>query len=115
MYAELDRMLNVGVIEESSSAWSTPVVLVHRPGKVRLDIDSRKLNKVKVDNAYPMPQICGMLSRLPKAEFITSSDLKDTFQQILLGPSSNYKTTFTVPGIPLNLFVVMPFGLLDCH
>ena len=44
MYAELDRMLELGVIETSNSAYSSPVVLVRKPGKNRLCLDSRKIN-----------------------------------------------------------------------
>jgi len=47
--------------------------------KVRLCIDSRKVNAVTVKEAYPMPLTEGILSRLPKAEYITSLDLKDYF------------------------------------
>ncbi|KAH8295523.1 hypothetical protein KR054_004614, partial [Drosophila jambulina] len=40
LYAEVDRMLAMGVIEESQNAWSSPVVLVQKPGKVRLCLDA---------------------------------------------------------------------------
>lgn len=88
MFEELDRMLSLGVIEESESAWSSPVVLVRNLGKVRLCLDSRKVNKLTQKDAYPMPIIDGILSRLPKAEYITSLDLKDAYWQIPLEPSS---------------------------
>lgn len=113
MFDELDRMLALGVIEESDSAWSSPVVLVRKPGKVRLCIDSRKVNEVTRKDAYPMPLIAGILSRLPKAEFITSLDLKDAYWQIPLDPKSRDKTAFTVPGRALYQFTVMPFGLTN--
>ena len=113
MYTELDRMLQLGVIEESNSPWSSPVVIVQKPGKVRLCIDSRKVNGVTIKNAYPKPQIDGILSRLPKAQYITSIDLKDAYWQIPLEFSAREKTAFTVPGRPLYQFTVMPFGLCN--
>lgn len=113
IYAELDRMLELGVIEESNSAWSSPVVLHRKPNKNRLCLDSRKLNSVTVGDAYPLPNIDGILSRLPKAQYITALDLKDAFWQIPLDPKSREKTAFTVPGRPLYHYTVMPFGLCN--
>ncbi|CAD7089964.1 unnamed protein product [Hermetia illucens] len=113
LYEEIDRMLALGVIEESQSAWSSPVTLVVKPGKVRLCLDARKVNSVTVKDAYPLPLIEGIFSRLPKARFITSLDLKDAFWQIPLDEASKDKTAFTVPGRPLYQFVTMPFGLCN--
>lgn len=113
IYTELDRMLALDVIEESESPWSSPIVLVRKPGKIRLCLDSRKVNSVTVKDAYPLPNIDGILSRLPKAEYITSLDLKDAFWQIPLDKSSKDKTAFSVPGRPLYHYKVMPFGLCN--
>ncbi|XP_030385488.1 uncharacterized protein LOC115632467 isoform X1 [Scaptodrosophila lebanonensis] len=113
LYAEIDRMLEQGVIEESDSAWSSPVVLVQKPGKFRICLDSRKVNAVSRKDAYPLPQIDGILSRLPKAMFISSLDLKDAYWQIPLDVSSRDKTAFTIPGRPLYQYKVMPFGLTN--
>lgn len=60
-----------------------------------------------------MPIIEGLLSRLPKAEYITSLDLIDAYWQIPLEASSREKTVFSVPGRPLYQFTVMPFGLTN--
>lgn len=113
MYAEIDRMLSLGVIEEADSAWSSPIVMVTKPGKVRICLDCRKINSFTEKDAYPLPQISGILSRLPKAEYITSLDLKDAYWQVPLEQQSRDKTAFTVPGRPLYQFKVMPFGLCN--
>lgn len=110
---EIDRMLELGVIEESNSPWSSPIVLVKKPGKVRLCLDSRKVNEVTIKDAYPLPHIEGILGRLPRAEYISSLDLKDAFWQIPLEVNSREKTAFTVPNRPLYQFTVMPFGLCN--
>jgi len=90
LYAEVDRILKLGVSEESDSAWSSPVVMVQKPGKVRLCLDSRNVNAVTKKDAYP------------KAMFISSLDLKDAYWQIPLYPESRDKTAFIIPGKPLN-------------
>lgn len=114
MYAEVDRMLALGVIEESKSAWNSPVTIVAKGnGKKRLCLDARQLNSVTRKDAYPMPLIGGILARLNETRFISSIDLKDAFWQIELEESSREKTAFTVPGRPLYQFVRMPFGLCN--
>ena len=113
MYDELDRMIGLGVIEPAESPWNSPVVLVRKPGKNRLCLDSRKLNSVTKKLAYPLPNINGLLSRLADTVYISSIDLKDAFWQIELHPASREKTAFTVPGRPQYQFKVMPFGLCN--
>lgn len=114
MYQELDRMISLDVIEESHSGWSSPITLVRKTnGTVRLCLDARKLNSVTVKDAYPIPIIEGLLSRLDQTHYITSIDLKDAFWQIPLEEKSREKTAFTVPGRPLFQFKVMPFGLCN--
>ncbi|KAH8273751.1 hypothetical protein KR018_007136, partial [Drosophila ironensis] len=82
---EIDRMLDMDVIEEApSSPWSSPVMLHIKPGKVRLCLDARKLNSVTVRDAYPIPIMEGLLSRLPPVHCISKIDLKDAFWQICL-------------------------------
>jgi len=98
-------MLEMGVIGESQSAWSSPVVLVQKPGKVRLCLESSKVNAATKKN--------GILSRLPKAMYISGLDLKDAYWQIPLQPSFRDKTTFTIPDKPLYQYRVMPFGLTN--
>lgn len=48
----------MGVIEESSSPWSSPILVLLKPkGLLHLCNDFRKLNKVTKFNSYPMPQV----------------------------------------------------------
>lgn len=109
---EIDRMIKMDVIEEApSSPWSSPVTLHIKPGKVRFCLDARKLNAVTVKDAYPIPIMDGLLSRLPPVHCISKIDLKDAFWQICLDQESRAKTAFTVPNRPLYQFKRMPFGL----
>lgn len=111
---EIERMLSLGVIEEApNSSWSSPTVVVVKPGKVRMCVDSRKLNSVTVKDAYPIPNIDGLISRLPPVHYISKIDLKDAFWQVELDEESKPKTAFTVPNRPLYQFRRMPFGLCN--
>lgn len=111
---EIDRMLALGVIEiAENSPWSSPGVLLVKPNKVRFCLDSRRLNSVTVKDAYPIPNIDGIISRLPPVNVISKMDLKDAFWQINLSKESRPKTAFTVPNRPLYQFVRMPFGLCN--
>ncbi|KAH8339641.1 hypothetical protein KR059_000403, partial [Drosophila kikkawai] len=70
LYAEIDRMLELGVIEPSNSSWSSPICTVIKPNKVRLCLDARKLSEATKKDAYPLQSIDGIFSRLPKANII---------------------------------------------
>lgn len=111
--AEIDRMIDLGIIEPSTSPWASPVTLVRKPNKNRLCLDFRRVNEVTVKLAYPIPNIDGILSRLSNTRYISAIDLKDAFWQIPLEPKSREKTAFVVPGRPLYHFTVMPFGLCN--
>lgn len=109
---EVDRMLKEGVIEESSSPWSSPVVLVKKTtGAYRFCIDFRRLNQATERDAYPLPQINFIIEKLKEARFISTLDLKQGYWQVPLSVESRPLTAFTVPGKGLYQFVVMPFGL----
>lgn len=111
--SEVDRMIQLGIIESSSSPWASPVTLVRKPNKNRLCIDFRKINSVTTKLAYPIPNIDGILSRLSNTRYISAIDLKDAFWQIPLDKKSREKTAFVVPGRQLYQFTVMPFGLCN--
>lgn len=112
--AEVDSMLERGVIEESRSAWSSPVLVVKKAnGKMRFCLDCRAVNKMTIKDAYPMPIIDGIFASLHETVFISSIDLKDAFWQIELDEESRDKTAFTIPGRPLYQFKRMPFGLCN--
>ncbi|XP_022188087.2 uncharacterized protein LOC111046770 [Nilaparvata lugens] len=109
---EVDTMLEQGVIEPSCSSWSSPIVLVKKSnGKIRFCIDFRKLNSVTHRDAYPLPNMTGILDRLRDAKYISTIDLKSGYWQVPLDEESKELTAFIVPGRGLFQFKVMPFGL----
>lgn len=109
---ELDKMLELGVVQPSSSPWASPVVLIKKSsGEYRFCFDGRKLNSVTKRDAYPLPHIDSILSKLTGAQFLSSIDLKAAFWQIPLDANSKEKTAFVIPSRGLYEFNVLPFGL----
>lgn len=111
---ELKLMLAAGIIEPSSSAWSSPVLMVPKPdGTYRFCVDFRKLNAVTTKDAYPIPYVSAILNKLRKAKYMSSLDIKSAFWQIKMSESSKHYTAFTVPGRGLYQFTRMPFGVAN--
>ncbi|KMQ84177.1 reverse ribonuclease integrase, partial [Lasius niger] len=110
--AEVRTMEEEGVIEPSTSAWSSSVVLVQKKdGSHQFCIDYRKLNAASEKDAYPLPHIDATLDKLRGARYLSTLDLKSGYWQVPLAPESRPVTAFTVPGRGLMQFRVMPFGL----
>lgn len=110
--AELDKMLELGVVIPSKSAWSSPIVLVDKPdGSKRFCVNYRQLNSVTKRDAYPLPQVTTILDRLRDSRYLSSLDVKSAYWQIPLANDSREKTAFTVQGRGLFEFITMPFGL----
>jgi len=61
----VDEMERLGVIRKSTSAWSSPVVLIPtKDGSYHFCIDYRKLNGVTKKDMYPLPRINDILNTL---------------------------------------------------
>jgi RNase H-like domain found in reverse transcriptase/Reverse transcriptase (RNA-dependent DNA polymerase)/Integrase zinc binding domain/Integrase core domain len=109
---ELDKMIEDDVVEPSTSAWSSPIILVKKPdGTRRFVVDFRKVNSVTRKDAYPLPYVTQILDRLRDARFISSVDIKSAYWQVPLEKNSRDKTAFTVPGRGLFQFKCMPMGM----
>ena len=73
---EIDKMLEMGIIQPSTSPWASPIVLVEKKdGDIRFCVDYRKLNEVSKFDAYPMPRVEEVLESVGAAKFISTLDL----------------------------------------
>ena len=96
--AEIDKLLEAGVIRESDSSWSAPIVVVLKSdGGKRLCIDYRALNQITRTYIWPMPRIEDILAKLGKAKFFTTLDLRSGYHHIALDKHSIKKTAFCTP------------------
>ncbi|GBC54389.2 enzymatic polyprotein, putative [Rhizophagus irregularis DAOM 181602=DAOM 197198] len=110
---EVDKLLKQGKIRKSNSPWSSPVTLAKKKtGKYRFCIDYRQLNKVTIQDSYPLPRIDELLEKYRKAKWFSSIDLAAGFHQIEMDERDKAKTAF-VCAKGLYEYNVMPFGLTN--
>ncbi|XP_076464736.1 uncharacterized protein LOC143296595 [Babylonia areolata] len=108
---EVDQMLKMGVIEPSSSPYSSPIVLVKkRDGKVRFCVDFRRVNKVTTFDAEPMPDVEALFAKLAGKRVFSKLDLSKGYWQIPMEEADRPKTAFSTPQGHFQ-WRVMPFGL----
>jgi hypothetical protein len=113
MKVEVDRMQQMGIIEDSRSEFCSPSVMVKKSdGAHRYCIDFRRINSVSAFDSEPIPQQDQIIGRLGKSKYFTKIDLSKGFWQIPIAEKDRHKTAFaTEEG--LKQFVVMPFGLVN--
>eukprot|EP00253_Pinus_taeda_P035115 PITA_35115 len=105
-------MYQAGIISPIRfSEWISNLVLIRKKtGEIRLYVDLRNLNKVSLKDHYPLPKMDHILQRVVGASRISLLDGFSGFNQILVHPDDQDKTTFTTPWGTFK-YVKMPFGL----
>ena len=108
---ELESLLAVGIIRESTSPWASPIVPVRKPdGSIRLCVDFRKLNAITEPDPFYMPAVDEVIDKLGEAKYLFKLDLSKGFYQIKVAPKDVPKTAFITPYGKYE-FLRMPFGL----
>jgi len=110
---EMDKMLQMGVVEASESPYAAPVVMVRKKdGTNRFCIDFRQLNRVPIFDAEPMPNADDIFSSLSGHQYFSHLDLSKGYWQVPMAETAKEKTAFRTP-VGLFQFSVMPFGLVN--
>ncbi|KAM2325828.1 hypothetical protein ACFX1X_025128 [Malus domestica] len=129
---EIIKLLHCGVIYPiSDSRWVSPVQVVPKKSGVtvvknaedelvptriqtgwRVCIDYRKLNNTTRKDHFPLPFIDQMLERLAGHSFYCFLDGYSGYNQIVIAPEDQEKTTFTCP-FGTFAYRRMPFGLCN--
>ncbi|CAN6695209.1 unnamed protein product [Malus baccata var. baccata] len=132
MKKEIIKLLDCGVINPiSDSHWVSPVQVVPKKSGVsvvkndenelvptripigwRVCIDYRKLNATTRKDHFPLPFIDQMLERLAGRAFYCFLDGYSGYNQIVIAPDDQEKTTFTCP-FGTFAYRRMPFGLCN--
>ncbi len=99
------------IIEKSTAAWLSPIVLVNNPsGDKRMCLDYRKVNKQLTTNIHPLPNFEELVEHVAGSQYYATLDLKDAYYQVLLNEASRDLTIFS-EGVNLYRFKRLPFGL----
>ncbi len=107
------QLLRKGVIQESSSAYASPVVLVRKvDGSIRLCVDYRKLNLKTKRDAFPLPRVDESFDVLRGAQFFSSIDLASGYHQVAVAEKDRHKTAFSTP-FGLYEHLRMPMGVCN--
>ena len=102
----LKEMLEAGCIRESSSPYSSNVVLVRKKdNSLRLCLDFRRLNKLTVRDCFALPRISDTIDCLVDSKFYTKLDLRSAYWQCALKESDRHKTAFNLG----------PLGFYECN
>ncbi len=109
--AEIVKLEKSGIIERSSSKWSSPLVPVKKPDdSIRLCGDFRKLNSITKTEPYYIPKLEEMVSKVGRAKVLSKLDLTKGFHQIKVKEEDRDKLTFSCPFGKWR-YKRMPFGV----
>ncbi|XP_050708029.1 uncharacterized protein LOC126993204 [Eriocheir sinensis] len=109
---EVNNLLQLGIIQPSSSLHCSPVVMVRKSdGSYRMAIDFRQLNSVTVFDAEPTCSVEGDLHKFAGATYFSELDLCKAYYQIPLTDRAKPLTAFSTHQ-GLMEFCRLPFGLV---
>ena len=111
---QVQTMLEQGIVEECSSPWAAPLVIVKKKdGSNRICVDYRALNAVTQKDGHPLPRIEDSLDALAGAVIYSTLDMTSGYHQVEVAKEDRDKTAF-VTGHGHHLrYVTMPFGLCN--
>nr|GEV63612.1 putative reverse transcriptase domain-containing protein [Tanacetum cinerariifolium] len=110
---QLQELSDKGFIRPSSSPWGASVLFVKKKdGSFRMCIDYRKLNKLTVNNRYPLLRIDDLFDQLQGSSVYSKIDLRSGYHQLRVREEDIPKTAFRMRYGHYE-FQVMPFGLTN--
>ncbi|CAN4106456.1 unnamed protein product [Withania somnifera] len=109
----LRDLLDKGFLRPSVSPWGAPVLFVKKKdGTLRICIDYRRLNKVTMNNKYPLPRIDDLFDRLRGTAVFFKIDLRSGYHRLRIRTEDIPKISFRTRYGHYE-FLVMSFGLTN--
>lgn len=111
---EIKKLLEEEIIEPSNSSWRAQAFVVrdgrHKP---RMVIDySRTINQFTLLDAYPLPRIDEIITKVSQNEIFSVIDLKSAYHQVPIVDLEKQYTAFEASG-KLYHFCRIPFGVTN--
>jgi len=80
---QIEELLDKRFIKPSVSPWGALVLLVkQKDGTIRLCVDYHQLNKITINNKYPLPRIDDLMDQLRDVVVYSKIDLKSGYHRI---------------------------------
>ena len=110
---QLQELLDKEYIRPSVSPWGALVLFVKKKdGTLTLCIDYIQLNKMNINNKYPLPRINDLFDQVGGAKIFSKLDLRSGYHQVRIRDEDTRKTTFQTRYGHYK-FIVIPFGLTN--
>ena len=110
---EIKTLFRPGHNQIISNSWAAPIVLVKKKdGTQCMCIDYRRLNKVTVNDPYPLPNMDNLISNLGASKYITTLDLTKRYFQAPVHIKDREKTVFIMLYGKYE-FITMSLGLIS--
>ena len=108
--ATLNQYLAAGLIQHSTSPYSSPLVVIpKKSGGVRITVNYKKLNQISKLSQLPIPRVDQVLDSLGSGRVFSLFDLVSSFHQITAHKDTVPLTAFCTP-TGLYEWLVMPQG-----
>nr|GEZ80441.1 putative reverse transcriptase domain-containing protein [Tanacetum cinerariifolium] len=110
---QLQELIDRGFIRPSTSPWGAPVLFVKKKdGTFRMCINYQELNKLTINNHYPLPRIDDLFDQLQGSSVYSKIDLRSGYHQLRVRDKDIPKTAF-ITRYGHYEFQFIPFGLTN--
>ena len=109
---QVENLKDKGIIRESISPWSAPIVVAKKKGgDLRMCIDYRRLNSVTIRPTYNIPSTESLFNHLSNSKIFSTIDVSNAYYQCQIREKDKQLTAFSTRKGHFE-FNRMPFGLV---